>query len=48
MVQDLDMTRQALHAESQEVEQLGSCLSAVETALAAANRETTVAEPVVG
>ena len=44
MMQDLDVTRQALHVESQEVERLRSCLSAVETALTAVDRETTKAE----
>ena len=48
MVRDLDVTRQALCVENQEVEQLRSCLSAVETALAAADRETAVVEAVAG
>jgi len=36
VVQDLDVTRQALHMESQEAERLWSRLSAVEMALTAA------------
>jgi hypothetical protein len=48
MVQDLDVTRQALCTENQEVERLWSCLSAVETALAAADRETAAAEAIAG
>ena len=48
MVQDLDVTRQALRAENQEAERLRSCLSTVETALAATNREMATAEAVAG
>ena len=48
MVQDLDVTKQALHVENQEAEQLWSCFSIMETALAAANREMVVAEAIVG
>ena len=48
MVQDLDMTRQALCAESQEAERLRSGLSVVETALAIANREMVMVEATVG
>ena len=48
MVRDLHMTRQALHAENREVEQLWSCLSTVEMALAAADREMATAEAAAG
>ena len=48
MVQDLDMTRQALHVENQEAKRLRSCLSAVEMALVVANRETVMAEAAAG
>ena len=48
MVWDLDVTRQALHAECQEVERLQSCLSTVETTLAITNRETATAEATMG
>ena len=46
MVRDLDMTWQALHAKNQEAERLRSCLSTMETALAAADRETAMAKAV--
>ena len=48
MVRDLDMTRQALRIENGEAERLRSCLSAVKTALTAADRETTAAEAAAG
>ena len=48
MVWDLDVTRQALHVENLETEQLWSCLSAVEMALAKADRETATAEATAG
>ena len=48
MVQDLDVTRQALCIENQEAKRLWSCLSIVEMALAATNRETATAEAAVG
>ena len=48
MVWDLDVTRQALRVENREAEWLRSCLSTVEMALAAANRETAAAEAAVG
>ena len=48
MVQDLDMTRQALYAENLEVEWLWSCFFAVETALAAVDREKATAKAAVG
>ena len=48
MVRDLDMTRQALHVENREVGRLWSCLSAVETALAVADRETAMDEAAAG
>ena len=48
MVWDLDMIRQALCAKSQEPKRLQSCLSVVDMALAAADRETTMAEASVG
>jgi hypothetical protein len=48
MVQDLDMTRQALRTRNREAERLLSCLSTVETTLAAADRETTVADDTAG
>ena len=48
MVRDLDVTRQALRAENRETEQLRSSFSAVETALAAADREAAVAEAAAG
>ena len=48
MLQDLDVTRQALREENREAERLRSCLSAVETALAIADRETAVAEDTTG
>ena len=48
MLRDLYVTRQALHAANQEAEWLRSCLSAVEMALAAADRETAVAEAAAG
>ena len=48
MLWDLDVTRQGLHMENQEVERLRSCLSAMETALAKANRETATAEATAG
>ena len=46
MVQDLDVTRQALRTENREVDQLRPCFSAMETALAAADRETAMAKAV--
>ena len=48
MVQDLDVNRQALGVENREAERLRSCLSTVETAIAAANRETATVEAVAG
>ena len=48
MVRDLDVTRQALHMENREAERLRSCLSAVETALVAADREMATAEAAAG
>ena len=48
MVWDLDVTRQALRAESQEAERLRSCLSTMETALTVADRETAAAEAATG
>jgi hypothetical protein len=48
MVRDRDMTRRALRVENQQAERLWSCLSAMETALAAANMETTAAEAAAG
>ena len=48
MVRDLNMTRQALHTENREAEQLRSCLSSMEMALATANRETVVAGAATG
>ena len=48
MVRDLDVTRQALRAANREAERLWSCLSAMEMALAVANRETTAAEVATG
>ena len=48
MVRDLDVTRQALHAENREAQWLRSRLSAVETALVVADREMAVAEAAVG
>ena len=48
MVRDLDMTRQALRVENRKVERLQSCLSAVEMALAVANRETAMAKAAAG
>ena len=48
MVRDLDVTMQALRVENREAERLWSCFSAVETALAVANRETAVAEAAAG
>ena len=48
MVQDLDVTRQALRVENQEAEQLWSCLSAVETALTATDREMATAKATAG
>ena len=48
MLQDLDMTRQALRVENREAEQLWSCLSTVEMALAAADREMATAEAAAG
>ena len=44
MLRDLDVTRQALRIENREAERLRSCLSAVETELAAADREMATAE----
>ena len=44
MVWDLDVTRQALHVENRGGERLWSCLSTMETALAATDRETAMAE----
>ena len=48
MVQDLDMTRQALHVENQEVERLRSCFSTVEMALTTTDRETATTEAAAG
>ena len=48
MVQDLDVTRQALRTEIWEAERLRSCLSAMETALAVADRETATTEATAG
>ena len=48
MVQDLDVTRQALYVENREAERLRSCLSTVETALTVANREMAMAEATTG
>ena len=48
MVRDLDVTRQALHAENREAERLWLCLSTVQMALTAADRETAVAEAAAG
>ena len=48
MLQDLDVTRQALCMENQEAEWLRLCLSTVEMALSAADREIAVAEAVAG
>ena len=48
MLRDLDVTRQGLHVENQEVERLRSCLSAMEMALIPADRETAVAKAAVG
>jgi hypothetical protein len=39
-----NVTRQAVCTESQEAERLWSCLSAVETTVTAADRETATAE----
>lgn len=44
IVWDLDMTNQALHEESWEVEWLWSCLLAVEMALATAKQEMAMAK----
>ena len=44
IVWDLDMTNQALHEESWEVEWLWLCLSVVETTLAAAKQEMAMAK----
>ena len=48
MVRDLDMTRHALRTESRETERMRSCLSVVEMALTAADRETTAAKATMG
>ena len=48
MLWDLDVTRQGLHVENQEVERLRSCLSAMEMALIPADRETAVAKAAAG
>ena len=48
MVQDLDMTWQALYVKNREAKWMRSCLSAVETALAIADRETDVVEATAG
>ena len=48
MVWDLDVTRQALRVENREVQLVRSCLSVMETALAAAHRETAMAEAAMG
>jgi len=45
MVRDLNMTRQALHTENQEAEQLRSCLSTIEMALTTADREAEQLKP---
>ena len=46
MVRDLDVTKEALCVENWEAEQLWLCLSAVETTLTTANRDTAVAKAV--
>ena len=48
MLQDLDVTRQALCMENQEAEWLRLCLSTVEMALAAADREMAMAKATSG
>ena len=48
MVRDLDVTMQALRVENREAERLWSCFSAVETALAVANRETATTKATAG
>ena len=48
MVRDLDKIRKALRVKNQEAERLRSCLSAMETALTAADREIAMAEAAVG
>ena len=48
MLQDLDMTRQALRMENGEVERLQSCFSAVETTLATIDMEMATAEAAAG
>ena len=48
MLQDLDVTRQALREENREAERLRSCLSTMEMALAVADRETAVTEATTG
>ena len=48
MVQDLDVTRQALHMENREVGWLRSCLSTMETALTVADKETAATEAAAG
>ena len=45
MLRDLDVTRQALHTENQEAEQLRSCLSTIEMALTTADREAEQLKP---
>ena len=47
LVWDLDVARQALGEESREAERLRLCLSAVEVALAVAERETAAVEATV-
>ena len=48
MVQDLDVTRQALNAENREAERLRSCFSTVEMALTTTDRETATTEAAAG
>ena len=48
MVQDLDMTWQALYVKNREAKWMRSCLSAVETALTAADWEMAAAEATTG
>ena len=48
MVWDLDVTRQAIRMENREAEWLWPCLSAMETALTATDREMAVAQATAG
>ena len=48
MVQELHVTRQALHVENWEAERLWSCLSTMEMALATADREMATTEAIAG